>query len=65
MEKLISEIYSIIKDYREEDRVMSENRIRQWVNQFDEGDRVFLLEEMKNILSKRYISKDSAIDLLT
>ena len=36
---------------------MTTERIRGWILQFDEADRVFVLEELKNILEKRYISQ--------
>lgn len=60
MEQLITEIYDIIQDYRSEENLMSEEIIKIWIEQFDEADRFFILEEMKNILGKRYISKINA-----
>ena len=60
MEQLIEDIYVIIQDYRLEDKLMSEEIIKTWVEQFDQDDRIFILEEMKNILQKRYISKTKA-----
>ena len=59
MQKLISEIFEIIKDYRESENLMSEERIQIWINQFDEEDQIFVLEEMKFLLSKRYFSKEN------
>jgi|GEM_PF-461215 len=64
MEQLISDIYEIIKDYRQDESMMSKDRIRNWINQFDEADREFVLQEMKHILRQRYISKDSAKKLV-
>lgn len=64
MEKLIKEVYEIIKDYRHEDGLMSESIVKDWINQFDESDRMFVLEEMKNILQKRYISKEKAKNMM-
>lgn len=64
MEQLIKEIYEIIKDYREDEGMMSEDRIHNWINQFDADDRVFVLEELKHILSHRYISKEKAKKLV-
>lgn len=61
MEEFINDIYDLVKDYRSDEHVrfrMSEQRIEQWVNQFDENDRIFLLSELKNILEKHYWSKD-------
>lgn len=64
MEELISDIYEIIKDYREEDGMMSKDRIKNWINQFNTDDREFVLEEMKHILEQRYISKVNARELV-
>lgn len=60
MDELIDDIYEIIKDYREDEGVMSKERIRKWIDQFESDDRVFVLSELKHILSKRYISKEKA-----
>lgn len=59
MDELIDKLYAIIKDYRKEDgSFMSKEIITNWVNQFDESDREFLLEEMIHILEKRYFSRE-------
>ncbi len=62
MEQLINEIQDIIKDYRADEDlptvIMTTQRINLWVEQFDEGDREFILIELKNILSQRYCSKE-------
>ncbi|MDI9363462.1 MAG: hypothetical protein QM541_00825 [Flavobacterium sp.] len=63
MEQLIDEIFDQLKDYRADEILpnvkMTRNRIKQWVEQFDANDRVFILTELKHIFSKRYCSKDS------
>lgn len=42
MDELIDKLYAIIKDYRKQDGdFMSKEIIEKWINQFDEGDRVF------------------------
>lgn len=64
MEQLIDDIYEIIKDYRQDEGMMSKDRIKTWINQFSADDRVFVLEEMKHILQQRYISKDRAKKLV-
>ena len=51
MEQLIDDIYEIIKDYRQDESMMSKDRIRTWINQFSTDDRVFILEEMKHIFT--------------
>lgn len=59
MNELINELFDIIKDYRKEDGdLMSKDIINNWINQFDENDREFLLAEMIHILKKRYLSKE-------
>lgn len=61
MEQLITEIFEIVRDYRSDEGLphvqMTTARIRNWINQFDEADRVFILTELKRILEKRYCSK--------
>lgn len=64
MEHLITDIYEIIKDYRQDENMMSKERIRAWINQFNPDDKTFVLEEMKHILQQRYISKERAIKLV-
>ena len=63
MEKLIAEVLDQIKDYRADELLsnvkMTSNRIKRWIEQFDEDDRAFILTELKHIFSKRYCSKDS------
>jgi hypoxanthine phosphoribosyltransferase len=65
MEKLIEKIVSELKDYRIEDNhgIKSDN-ISLWINQFNEDDRVFILEEMLNIFQKRYCTKNEGIKFL-
>lgn len=64
MQQLIDEVFDIIKDYRSSENLMTKERILEWVNQFEVNDRVFLLEETKNILAKRYISEEKANELI-
>jgi hypothetical protein len=63
MEQLINDIYEIVKDYRADEDLpnvkMTKQRLQRWVEQFDEADRVFILTELKAILSKRYCSKEN------
>ncbi|WP_052600211.1 hypothetical protein [Aureispira sp. CCB-QB1] len=61
MDNLINDIYDIIKDYRNDDGIkISTDYIKDWINQFEEPDRLFLAEQLKEILRKRYISKQFA-----
>ncbi len=70
MDELINDIHGIIKDYRREDlgfmyrQEITHNHIESWINQFDEGDREFLLSELLHILPKSYLSKDNTLDII-
>lgn len=72
MEELITSIATQLKDYREEestrlfgvDYTVSDNRIRLWINQFDESVRIPILTELNNIFDKRYASKEGVKDFL-
>ena len=59
MEQLVNDIYEIIKDYRQDGGKMSVQRIHNWIKQFPETDRVFILTELKSILTYRYFSKET------
>jgi hypothetical protein len=65
---IIETIYLSIKDFRADENnsavLMTKNRITRWVNQFDEGDRIFILTELKNIIDKRYCTKQNSYDFL-
>lgn len=71
MEKLITEIHKIIKDYRRHDigflyhTEITKNHIFNWINQFDENDRKFVLSELLNILKKSYLTEEKTIEVLT
>ena len=68
MEQLINDIFEELKDFRSDENnpsvQMTKNRIRQWINQFDENDRIFILTELKSIFDKRYCTKQNAYDFL-
>ncbi len=68
METLIQEIYQILKDYRSEEGIanvrITPERIKLWILQFEENDRIFLLNELKNVFQKRYCSKSMALSFL-
>ena len=64
MEELARQISEIIWGYREDDidgcsynTLMTPEHVINWVNQFDENDREFLLSELLHILPKSYFSK--------
>jgi hypothetical protein len=59
MEQLVKHVHQIIKDYRKDDGIgISEQRITNWINQFSENNRVFILTELKHVMDKMYFSKD-------
>lgn len=65
MEDLANQVADIVEDYRNDDGIeMSSDRILQWANQFEPGDRAFVLEETKNILSQRYVTKSTGLKFL-
>lgn len=61
MDELINSINSELGDYRADeenpDVQMSPDKIRIWINQFNEGLRIPILTELDNIFKKRYCSK--------
>lgn len=59
MEELINRTLDLIGGYREQEgNIMSKEHILDWLNQFDEEDRTFLLTELNHIFASRYISRD-------
>ena len=64
MEQLIQEIFEIIQDYRADEGKqnvkIAVERIKTWVNQFEENDREFILTELKSIFEKHYCTKEDA-----
>lgn len=63
--KLANEIYPIIQDYEVHDGVrMSTDRVLEWINKFEDQDRIFILEELKPILSLRYLSEAKCVQYL-
>jgi len=65
MDELITAIHEIIKDYRIDEGIgISKDRIAEWIEQFDEEDREFILSELKIIFEKRYISKKKAKQMM-
>lgn len=60
METLIQEIYQILKDYRadegKESVTITPDKIKNWVSQFEESDREFLLRACSGILKPGVVS---------
>jgi len=63
--KIAQEIITIIGDYRNDDGIqMTAQNIINWANQFGAKEQLFILEELKEIFKKRYISKMKAEQFL-
>jgi len=62
LEELIRDIFSIIHDYHcDESAQLKEEDVANWINQFDEKDRAFFLQEFLHLLKQGiYISKEQA-----
>jgi len=58
---LINNLCKIVKDYRSDENngvgMVDNDRIEKWVNQFDENDKLFILEETNNLIKNRYLSR--------
>lgn len=68
MELLIDSIYDTLKDYREHENDplvrISKQRIKQWIAQFEENEKLPILTELDAIFKKRYCSKDKLLRFL-
>lgn len=66
MEEKIDKVFELIKDYREGDLFFTMNRdkVENWINQFEDHDKEFLLDELLHILPESYISKSKALTVL-
>lgn len=59
MKDIAKNIVSIVSDYRAgTDFIINEDRVLKWINQFEESDRVFLLNEVLYILPNSYLSEE-------
>ena len=62
MDELINSIFSKLEDYRADEGnpfvQITTDRIRLWINQFDEDLRFPILTELDNIFEKRYLSRN-------
>ncbi len=68
LKSLIDGIFATINDYRADENSplvrMTTDRIRNWINQFDNDLRVPILTELDNIFKKRYYSKSKVKNFL-
>lgn len=71
MEEKINKIVDIIGDYRAEDigwfyNTRIDNKyINEWLNQFDEHDREFLVDELLHLLPNSYLTKEKTLRLIS
>ncbi len=71
MDALIKQIVEILKDYRIEDigwtynTKIDEEHVLKWVNQFDEGDREFILTEFLHLLPMSYLTKERTLAIIS
>lgn len=71
MEEKISNIAEIIGDYRVEDHSLfyrtklDNNYIHKWLNQFDESDREFLVDELLHLLPNSYLTKKITLEIIS
>ncbi len=62
MTELINSIVTKLSDYKNSDGdTITNSRVVDWVNQFNEGDRQFLLEEFSYLLPNSYLSKRNVL----
>ena len=65
MKEAINNLHEVIKDYRKDEiGGISKEHITNWINQFAENDKVFILQELKHILEKTYFSKEKVKSFL-
>lgn len=70
MDEIIEKIIAIIKDYRKDDisifyrKKMDKAHIMKWIEQFDEGDRDFMLSELLHLLPNSYLTKENTLRIL-
>ncbi len=61
MDEIIDNILEIVDDYGVDNlffQKLSKESVYQWIEQFNEDDREFLLEELLHLLPKSYLSKN-------
>lgn len=67
MEEKINKIVEIIGDYRVEDigllykTKIDNEHINKWLNQFEETDREFLIDELLHLLPNSYLTKENTL----
>lgn len=71
MEEKINKIVEIIGDYRIKDRGwpynirVDKDHLLKWLNQFDENDREFLVDELLHLLPNSYLTKEHTLKIIS
>ncbi|MEM8525917.1 MAG: hypothetical protein AAGG68_14860 [Bacteroidota bacterium] len=65
LKTLTEKVAEIISDYEGDgSNPIDSKHIHTWINQFEESDRVFLLQELVHLFQQCYFSKEKTIDCL-
>lgn len=55
---MVEKLYTIIKDYRNHDnQSVTIDHLKTWIEQFDEADRSFIIDELAFVFKKTFFSK--------
>lgn len=71
MDEKIDKIIEIIGNYREEDigllyhTKIDSGYVKSWLNQFDENDREFLIDELLHLLPNSYLTKENTLNIIS
>ncbi len=69
LRRIIKSIFYTLKDFRSDESddsvKINEDNIMTWIWQFEENERLLILQEMDNIFKHRYCSKEKMINFLS
>ncbi|WP_346986002.1 hypothetical protein [Chryseobacterium sp. POE27] len=71
MEEKIDKIISIIGEYRNEDigraysTKIDADHFNKWLEQFEESDREFMVDELLHLIPKSYLTKDYTLEMIS
>lgn len=66
MDDIIEEIVEIISPYRRGELSVNidEDHVKNWISQFEDDDREFVLSELLHLLPRSFLTKEKTIELL-
>jgi hypothetical protein len=65
MEKLVTQLTGILKDYRSDERLNPAPQIiKKWISQFTQQNQQIILKEMIHIFNKMYVSEQEVDEFL-